>query len=57
MHDGVFVLATHSWHIVESISKGVMDNDRMRKNIGNVRKIITSLLDNGYKAFRMIDSV
>ena len=57
VNDGIFVLATHSWHITESISGGIMDPPRAEENIGNVRKILTSLLDNGFKAARMIDCV
>jgi peptidoglycan/xylan/chitin deacetylase (PgdA/CDA1 family) len=57
MEDGVFVIATHSWHIVESRSSGLMSGPRIKENIGSVRKIITSLLDSGFKAVRMIDAV
>jgi peptidoglycan/xylan/chitin deacetylase (PgdA/CDA1 family) len=57
LKDGVFVIATHSWHIVEKRSGGMMDADQRQRNIDNVRKIITELLDNGFKAFRMMDVV
>ncbi|MCL2713004.1 MAG: polysaccharide deacetylase family protein [Methanomassiliicoccaceae archaeon] len=51
--DGVFVIATHSWHIAETISGGILPNAKMKKNIDNVRKIITSLLDKGFEAVTM----
>jgi len=54
--EGTFVLATHSWHMTET-RKGMMDNDQKKKNADNVRKIITSILDSGFKAARMIDIV
>jgi peptidoglycan/xylan/chitin deacetylase (PgdA/CDA1 family) len=57
LKDGVFVIATHSWHIVESRSDGLMDNDRRKRNIDNVKKILTELMDSGFKAVRMIDAV
>jgi len=56
VEEGVFVIATHSWHIVES-RNGIMDAAQREKNIGNVRKIVTAVLDNGFKAARMIDTV
>ena len=49
LEDGVFVIATHSWHIVESRAHGMMGKDRKEKNAEDVRKILTSLLDKGFK--------
>jgi peptidoglycan/xylan/chitin deacetylase (PgdA/CDA1 family) len=54
--DGVLVLATHSWHMVESRS-GMMTATERKKNAGNIRKIITTILDSGFKAARMMDVV
>jgi peptidoglycan/xylan/chitin deacetylase (PgdA/CDA1 family) len=54
--EGTFVIATHSWHMVESRS-GMMSADQIKKNADNVRKIITSILDSGFKAVRMTDVV
>jgi len=55
IEDGVFVIATHSWHIVESINDGKFDNERVKKNLDKIKEIITSILDNGFRASRMID--
>ncbi|MDR0778115.1 MAG: polysaccharide deacetylase family protein [Methanomassiliicoccaceae archaeon] len=57
LNDGVFVIATHSWHIVESRSDGMMNSGQRKRNADNVRKIITDLLDSGFKAARMIDVI
>jgi len=56
MHEGVFTIATHSWHMAESRG-GLMSPERAEKNIGDTKKIITSLLDRGFKAVRMIDAI
>jgi len=55
IEDGVFVIATHSWHITESINDGKQDNEYVKKNLDNIKEIITSILDNGFRASRMID--
>ncbi|MCL2785606.1 MAG: polysaccharide deacetylase family protein [Methanomassiliicoccaceae archaeon] len=55
MEDGVFVIATHSWHMTESRSDGIFDNARREKNLRDVREILTSLLDDGFKMARMSD--
>ena len=55
IENGVFVIATHSWHITESINDGKLDNERVKKNLDNIKEIITSILDNGFRASRMID--
>ncbi|MDR2866065.1 MAG: polysaccharide deacetylase family protein [Methanomassiliicoccaceae archaeon] len=57
VRNGIFVLATHSWHMVESRSGGMMDAARREMNINDVRKTITSLLDSGFKAARMTDTI
>ncbi|MCL2607807.1 MAG: polysaccharide deacetylase family protein [Methanomassiliicoccaceae archaeon] len=56
MNEGIFTIATHSWHMVESRS-GLMSPEQTEKNIANTKKVITSLLDNGFKAVRMIDAI
>jgi len=54
VEDGVFVIATHSWHMTES-REGIMDAERIRKNADSVKEIITSVLDSGFRAVRMTD--
>lgn len=46
--DGVFVLATHSWHIIESRNRGIMDSDAVGRNLDNVRQILEGLMDDGF---------
>ena len=55
IEDGVLVIATHSWHITESISGGIMSPAQKVKNISSVKNILTGILDNGLKTVRMID--
>jgi peptidoglycan/xylan/chitin deacetylase (PgdA/CDA1 family) len=56
VENGVFVLATHSWHIVES-RNALMNKEQRKKNIENLRDVITGVLDGGYKAVRMSDAL
>jgi peptidoglycan/xylan/chitin deacetylase (PgdA/CDA1 family) len=48
--EGVFVLATHTWHVCESRSSGVMDTPEIERNIENMKKVLEGLLDMGYRA-------
>jgi peptidoglycan/xylan/chitin deacetylase (PgdA/CDA1 family) len=57
MENGVFVLTTHSWHMVESRSGGMMHREHKERNTGNVRHIITSILDSGFEVVRMADVI
>jgi len=45
MEDGVFVIATHTWHMAESRSKGIMDPKEIAKNVDNVRRVIGGIID------------
>lgn len=45
---GPLVIATHSWHMVETRSSGVMDRDWINRNYDNVRNLLSSLLDMGF---------
>ena len=51
-----FVFATHTWHMVESRERGLMDKDEIQKNKEHLAHIISSLLDNGFE-FRTMDSL
>lgn len=55
LKEGVFVLATHSWHIVEGREKGIMDDDAVKRNISNVRAVLEGLMDEGYILKTMSD--
>ena len=48
MKDGVFVLATHTWHMPESRKSGLMSDKETAKNTENVRKVIEGITDLGY---------
>ena len=53
VRDGPLVLATHSWHIVESREDGMMSEDRVEENLNNVRKILEGILDQGFTSVPM----
>lgn len=53
MEEGVFVLATHTWHMVESRKGGIMDGTGRRNNLDNVREVIESIIDVGYDPMTM----
>ena len=49
MDDGIFVIATHSWHMVESVDDGMMDSARKKANSENVRQVIEGLQKQGFE--------
>ena len=49
MEEGVFVIATHTWHIVESRERGMMSEDDSKQNLGNVRRVIEGITDMGMR--------
>ena len=55
MEDGVFVLATHSWHVCEN-QKGMLDDDGVKKNIDDIRCILETLMDDGFDIIPMSDA-
>lgn len=55
MNDGVFVLATHSWHMCESRDNGPMSGDEIKSNSENFKAIIEHALDTGYSVKTMDD--
>ncbi len=44
--DGLFVLADHSWHVVESLS-GLREPERAEAEVDKVRDILRGMLDRG----------
>jgi Predicted xylanase/chitin deacetylase len=57
VEEGIFVIATHSWHIVESRSEGPMSPERIEKNAKNVREVIGSIIDSGFCPLTIPDAV
>jgi peptidoglycan/xylan/chitin deacetylase (PgdA/CDA1 family) len=49
MTEGAFVLATHTWHMVESRDKGMMSGAEVEENAENVRKVLEGVADAGIK--------
>jgi len=56
MKEGVFVIATHTWHIVESREKGMMSPDEVETNIGNVRNVLEKMMDMGLRPLTLADA-
>ncbi len=46
---GIFNLATHTWHIVESRSSGIMDAETRKTNCDNFREVIEDILKSGFE--------
>ncbi len=48
--DGVCMIATHTWHMVESRSGGMMSQDEVSRNYDATRRVLASLIDSGFEA-------
>ncbi len=48
LEEGVIVLATHTWHLCESRDRGIMDPETVAANLGDVREVLTGLMDAGF---------
>lgn len=55
LDDGVFVLSTHSWHVCETHSSGLLDDDAVKENISSIRWILETLMDDGFTPMAMSD--
>lgn len=47
--EGVLVLATHSWHLVETFSAGLLDEGKVRKGLDQLGAVIDGALNMGLK--------
>jgi len=56
MEEGVFVLATHTWHMVESRERGMMSAEEIRSNIGNVRSVLEGIMDLGMRSLTLAEA-
>ena len=56
MKEGAFVLATHSWHVVESRRDGILGEARSRKNVDDIRRILETLQDDGFRIVTMSEA-
>lgn len=46
--EGVCVIATHSWHMVERRQGGLMSQDEVSANYDAVREVLSTLIDSGF---------
>ncbi len=49
-----FVLATHTWHMVEGRVNGPMDRLGVESNVGSVRRVLEGILDGGFRAAALV---
>lgn len=54
---GIFNIATHTWHMVESRDSGRMSPARAAENLNNTRKVLEGLSDMGFKACTVPEAV
>ena len=45
--DGLLVLATHSWHVVETFGEGRLPEERVNSSMADLRSVLEGLLDQG----------
>ena len=45
---GTFMLATHTWHMCERRDAGLMDEEGVRRNADDVRRVLEGILDSGF---------
>lgn len=48
--EGVCVIATHTWHMVERRSGGIMSPDEVSANYDATREVLSALMDSGFEA-------
>lgn len=49
-----FILATHTWHMVESYDNGLMSEERAESNMGNLRAVLEGIIDSGRTPATMV---
>lgn len=53
--NGVFVLADHTWHLVESRRYGILDDDMLKANLARTEQVLRSLLEAGLRPSTLAD--
>jgi len=48
VEEGIFNIATHTWHMTESRKDGPMSSERIRSNLDNVRSVLGGIIDMGF---------
>jgi peptidoglycan/xylan/chitin deacetylase (PgdA/CDA1 family) len=50
---GVLVLATHSWHMVETYERGMMSESQINSNLDNLRKVLGDAKAQGWEFLQL----
>ncbi|HSV41790.1 MAG TPA: polysaccharide deacetylase family protein, partial [Methanomassiliicoccales archaeon] len=53
--DGLLVLATHSWHLVENFRDGLLDKGQMEWQMETLRDLLSACMDDGLEFVRIDD--
>ncbi|MFA5312661.1 MAG: polysaccharide deacetylase family protein [Methanomassiliicoccales archaeon] len=53
--DGLFVIATHTWHMMENFSSGIYTNEEARRQKDLLRELLSKGLDMGFEMVRIAD--
>ncbi|MEM0448841.1 MAG: polysaccharide deacetylase family protein [Methanomassiliicoccales archaeon] len=53
VHHGVLVLATHSWHLVETYNRGILDEASTKANLHNLRRVLQGVREEGMEFLTM----
>lgn len=57
MYNGVFTIATHTWHMVESRDRGRMSIEEIKKNRSNVKKVLEGMIDSRMNVYTVSGAV
>lgn len=49
-----FILATHTWHMVESYDRGMMSDECVESNMENLRSVLEGIVDSGRTPATMV---
>jgi hypothetical protein len=47
VHEGALVLATHSWHVVETYNRGLLGDTSIEVSLSNLRRVLEGAREEG----------
>ena len=54
--DGIFSVATHTWHMCESRRDGPMGPERLRQNLESTEAVLSGIIDMGFTSMTLPDA-